>query len=100
MAYQAYKEAHNAGDDGRPDWLARKTCNYMISAIDHCSNLLLGKCYTAEEVNEMKDAQLGAILDQLKSSIDTWDSKKCPPVRLIQNISSSFHHERFTQGSY
>merc|ERR1712106_322830 len=53
----------------------------MISAIDHCSNLLLGDCHTAKEENEMKDAQLGAILDQLKSNIDAWDSEKCPPVR-------------------
>ena len=33
-AYEEYKEAFAAGDDGRPDWLARKSCNYMTKTIE------------------------------------------------------------------
>ena len=33
-AYWAYQKAFDAGDDGRPDWMARKSCNYMTAAVD------------------------------------------------------------------
>jgi len=80
-AYEAYRKSLIIGDDGRPNWMARKTCNYMTSAIDHCTNLLIGGCHTESEVNKMKDNEIKGILEQLKSSIDAWDSDKCPPVR-------------------
>jgi len=80
-AYETYKKSLAAGDDGRPHWLARKSCNYMTSAIDSCSNLLIGSCHSEGEVNEMKDKQIEGILEQLETTIDAWDSDKCPPVR-------------------
>ena len=80
-AYATYQEAYRAGDDGRPNWMARKSCNYMTSTVDHCTNMLLGKCYTWEEVVEMKDQQFKGIIQQLESSIDDWNSDMCPPVR-------------------
>ena len=80
-AYKTYMESVMAGDDGRPHWLARKSCNYMTSTVDHCSNLLIGSCFTEGEVNELKDIQIQGVLEQLKTSIDAWDSDKCPPVR-------------------
>merc|ERR1711915_345839 len=33
-AYQEFMNAVRAGDDGRPDWFARKSCNYMAAAIE------------------------------------------------------------------
>ena len=33
-AYNVYKKAFDAGDDGRPDWMARKSCNYMTAAVE------------------------------------------------------------------
>ena len=36
-AYTEYKQALKAGDDGRPDFLARKSCNYMTEAVEVCS---------------------------------------------------------------
>ena len=33
-AYEDYKAAFQAGDDGRPDWMARKACNYMTGAVE------------------------------------------------------------------
>ena len=33
-AYEDYKKAFQAGDDGRPDWMARKSCNYMTAAVE------------------------------------------------------------------
>merc|ERR1711915_156155 len=48
-AYWAYQKAFDAGDDGRPDWIARKSCNYMTAAVDECTNMLVGKCNTNEE---------------------------------------------------
>jgi len=80
-AYATYQQAYAAGDDGRPNWMARKSCNYMTSTVDHCTNMLLGECYTWEEVVEMKDQQFKGIIQQLETSIDDWNSDMCPPVR-------------------
>jgi len=33
-AYEDYKKAYAAGDDGRPDWMARKSCNYVTATIE------------------------------------------------------------------
>ena len=33
-AYEDYKTVFAAGEDGRPHWVARKTCNYLTEAID------------------------------------------------------------------
>ena len=42
-AYTDYKTVFAKGEDGRPHWVARKTCNYLTSAIDvglsYCSRL-------------------------------------------------------------
>jgi len=80
-AYMTYQAAYQAGDDGRPNWMARKSCNYMTSAVDHCTNMLIGNCHTMEEVVEMKDQQLKDIIKQVQSSVDGWNSDMCPPVR-------------------
>ena len=32
-AYDDYVAAHGAGDDGREDWEARKSCNYVNAAV-------------------------------------------------------------------
>ena len=33
-AYDDYKAALRAGEDGRADWQARKSCNYMTAAVE------------------------------------------------------------------
>merc|ERR1711942_364332 len=80
-AYEEYKEAFAAGDDGRPDWLARKSCNYVTKTIEECSEGMVGECMTEEEVNEMKDHQLKGILEQLSATINEWDTQKCPAMK-------------------
>eukprot|EP00092_Neocalanus_flemingeri_P097067 GFUD01123651.1.p1 GENE.GFUD01123651.1~~GFUD01123651.1.p1 ORF type:complete len:188 (-),score=71.62 GFUD01123651.1:50-613(-) len=81
QAYEDYKAANEAGEDGRPDWLARKSCNYMTAAVEDCGNKLIGVCNTEDEVTKLKDKQLKGILAQLSSSIAEWDSEKCPAVK-------------------
>jgi len=81
QAYTDYKEAFQAGDDGRPDWMARKACNYMTAAVETCGNKLIGKCNSEEEVTANKDHQLTGILIQLQSSVKEWDNDKCPAVK-------------------
>jgi len=80
-AYNDYAAAWMAGDDGWADWMARKSCNYMTAAVEDCGNMLVGDCNTEEEVTGMKDHQLKGILAQLQSSVEEWDSDKCPPVK-------------------
>merc|ERR1711915_1099007 len=81
-AYEEYKVAFQKGDDGRPDWMARKSCNYMTSAVEDCGNMLMKDgCNTQEEVNEMKDHQMEGILHQLQQSVEVWDTDKCPVVK-------------------
>merc|ERR1712130_683783 len=81
-AYEDYKTVFAEGEDGRPHWVARKTCNYLTEAIDVCGNRLLeGGCMTEEKLAKHKDEQIGKSLERVKSSVDYWDSSKCPPVR-------------------
>merc|ERR1711892_1443394 len=79
-AYSVYKKAIKSGDDGKPDWKARKSCNYMTTAIYPCTSLLLGGCNTKQEVDKMNEHQLKGILEKLESTVEEWDSDKCPPV--------------------
>merc|ERR1712212_287569 len=80
-AYEEYKTAITAGEDGRPDWMARKSCNYITATIEECTNKLVGDCATEEEVNDMKDGQLEGLLEQLSDTIEEWDSEKCPAIK-------------------
>lgn len=81
-AYEDYKTVFAQGEDGRPHWVARKTCNYLTEAIDVCGNgLLEGGCMDEEKLAKHKDEQIGKSLERVKSSVDYWDSSKCPPVR-------------------
>eukprot|EP00092_Neocalanus_flemingeri_P061507 GFUD01073963.1.p1 GENE.GFUD01073963.1~~GFUD01073963.1.p1 ORF type:complete len:162 (-),score=54.72 GFUD01073963.1:53-538(-) len=81
LAYKNYQSVLEAGEDGRPDWLARKSCNYMTDAAEECGNKLAGQCYEEEEVMDRKDDQLKGILSQLETSVEGWDSDKCPAVK-------------------
>merc|ERR1719394_2193613 len=80
-AYEDYKKAFQAGDDGRPDWMARKSCNYMTAAVEGCGDKLVGECNTCEEVTAMKDEQLKKVLQNVKSSVKEWDTNKCPATK-------------------
>merc|ERR1719356_1368151 len=80
-AYEDYKNAFQAGDDGRPDWMARKSCNYMTAAVEECGDKLVGECNTCEEVTAMKDEQLKKVLQNVKSSVKEWDTNKCPATK-------------------
>merc|ERR1719365_490117 len=78
-AYESYKAVHGAGDDGRGDWEARKSCNFVNSAVGECGDMLTD-CYGEDEVNAMKDHQVESILKQLERRVGGWDSSKCPVV--------------------
>jgi len=80
-AYVDYQADYAKGEDGKPDWMARKSCNYMTAAVEDCGNKLVGECKTEEEVTARKDEQLKAVLVKLESSVAEWDSDKCPPIK-------------------
>merc|ERR1712183_955312 len=81
-AYTDYQAEWAAGDDGRPHWVARKTCNYLTGSIEDCGNKLVESgCVSQEEVDRMKDNQMAASLQQVKDNVQSWDSTKCPPVK-------------------
>merc|ERR1711970_144947 len=79
-AHEEYKNFFEKGDDGRPDWLARKTCNYMTESVEVCADLL-SDCYSEEELTDQKDSTLKDVLEHITANIDEWDSEKCPPVK-------------------
>merc|ERR1711970_432022 len=79
-AHDEYKNFFEKGDDGRPDWLARKTCNYMTESVEVCADLL-SDCYSEEELTDQKDSTLKDVLEHITANIDEWDSEKCPPVK-------------------
>jgi len=68
-AHMTYAAAVNKGNDGRPDFHARKACNYAEDAIQGCGNQLPGECFTQEQVDEKKDAEIAQILKSLHWSL-------------------------------
>jgi len=81
-AHATYVEAMAQKEDGRPDFRARKSCNYLEDAIEKCSkHLTEHDCNSEEEVTAMKDDQIKRILTTLESSVAEWDSCKCPTVK-------------------
>merc|ERR1712212_1106398 len=92
-AYEEYKTAMAAGEDGRPDWMARKSCNYITATIEECTNQLVGDCATEEEVNDMKDGQLEGLLEQLSDTIKEWDSEKCPAIKAYMDRNAAEDEE-------
>jgi len=82
QAYEEYKAAFEKGDDRKkPDWLARKSCNYLTQSVETCGNKLVGVCKSEEEVTKEKDEQLKHALVKVKQNIPTWDSNKCPAMK-------------------
>lgn len=79
QAYETYVAEHGAGDDGRGDWEARKSCNYVNSAVGECGDVL-ADCFGEDEAVAMQDHQVGAILKQLERSVGGWSSSKCRVV--------------------
>merc|ERR1719264_626330 len=79
QAYETYVAEHGAGDDGRGDWEARKSCNYVDDAFQECGDVL-ADCFGEDETVAMQDHRVGAILKQLERSVGGWDSSKCPDV--------------------
>merc|ERR1711872_904402 len=80
-AYKEYQNDFLAGEDGRPDWFARKACNYLTASIEDCYGKLIGDCATEEDVNDMRDQAIPVVLGQLSESMEEWDSEKCPVVK-------------------
>jgi len=79
-AYADYTAKVKEGSDGKPDFMARKACNYMTAAVEDCAKIL-APCYTEEELNKQKDEQLKQVLAQVQSSIKEWDTNKCPATK-------------------
>merc|ERR1719187_2269655 len=69
------------GEDGRPDYFARKNCNYLSATVEDCYGKLIGDCHTEVEVNELRDEVIPGVLKQLSESDEEWDSEKCPVVK-------------------
>merc|ERR1719348_135634 len=68
QAYATYKEAIERGSDKSPDWMARKSCNYLTDTIDKCGNILVG-CKTQAEVDQEKDEQLNERMAYVKEKL-------------------------------
>jgi len=88
-AYDDYTIAYQRGSDGRPDFMARKACNYITASVEDCGNEMIGNCFSLEEVNTKKHHQIMEVLTVIKRNIKEWDSKKCPAVRVHIERQSS-----------
>jgi len=99
-AYEEYKKAVRAGEDGRPDWMARTSCRYLTSTLGDCSEKLRG-CNTTEEINKARDETIPTVLEQLYKVIKEWDSEKCQIIadhlermsRPEEKVSMSAHQQ-------
>merc|ERR1719474_1870326 len=79
--YDEYKSHLKKGEDGRPDFHARKACNYMTDAVEICGTKHLSKCNSEDEVTKEKDKQLARVLQHIKTTVKEWDSNKCPAIK-------------------
>merc|ERR1719300_1002047 len=79
--YNEYKNYLKKGEDGRPDFHARKACNYMTDAVENCGTKHLSKCNSEDEVTKEKDKQLARVLQHIKATVKEWDSNKCPAIK-------------------
>jgi len=85
-AHQTYINAMKRGDDGRPNFRARKTCNYLVDSIENCGNKLLeDDCNTEEAVTNMKDNQISKVMESIGQTVADFDSCKCPAVKAHLN---------------
>jgi len=80
QAYKNYQVEFSKGKDNKPDWIARKSCNYLMESVEKCGPIL-GPCYTEEELNQEKNKQLTGALKQVKELVKGWDSSKCPVAK-------------------
>merc|ERR1719419_2029067 len=87
-AYQDYRYDFTPGEDGRPDWLARRSCKYLTAAIEGCGDKMIGECYTCEEVTATTDEQMKWVLQQVQLLVNEWDSSKCPAAKYVMNLFS------------
>merc|ERR1711970_1310227 len=96
-AYQNYQTEFGKGNDGRPDWMARKSCNYLTEVYETCGNMLVGVCKSQEEVDNEKDEQLKMASQQVAARIPNWDSEKCPPMKAHLDRLNSDKEETFQE---
>ena len=67
------------GWDGRPDWEARKFCNFHTANLLDCPKLLLGPCYTEDQITKMN---FWDVIDERSvQDIQNWDTGKCLAVK-------------------
>merc|ERR1712183_291095 len=88
-AYAVYQSAMISRPDDRPDWRARKTCNYMTTAIEDCAIKQIGECFTEEEVALLIDREIPKIMAQLSTTVKEWNSELCPVVEDYLNRINS-----------
>jgi len=81
-AHNTYLNNMKKKDDGRPNFRARKTCAYLMEAVETCSNKLMeDDCNTEETVTDMKDSQISKVMRAIGESVADFDSCKCPTVK-------------------
>merc|ERR1712130_377826 len=97
QAYDTYVAERGAGDDGRGDWEARKSCIYVNTAIGECGDVL-NDCYGEDEANARKDHQVATILKQLERTVGGWDSSKCPVVSAYLERQAANNGEEVVDG--
>jgi len=68
--------------DGRAHYKARKVCTYMQEGVEICGNKLCeNNCNTEEQVNNRKDIQIRKMLKHIGTTVENFDSCKCPVVK-------------------
>ena len=91
------KSSVEAGDDGKENFHARKACDYLKMAVEvrkiqfedraykvhveDCGNLLIGTCYSMEDVRKQKDDQFMGIIKQMEQTVQGWNSESCPIIK-------------------
>jgi len=71
-------------DDGRPNFIERKECNYVTVIVEECGKLL-PDCFTDKGALNKIDKRVTEFLEDETSGVKNrpldWDDDKCPVVR-------------------
>jgi len=91
QAYTTYQTELAAGGDGRPDYVERKTCNWITETFQNCHDAMVAtRCKTHSDLNALVDAGLHSIITNLEATQPAWDSSLCP--------TASAHLVRWEEG--
>lgn len=82
----AKQSAAVGGLDGKPDMMARKSCN-LLEGMTGCIDAMSASC--KDGIQAVWKSQGDKMMGMLKQMVPNWDASKCPAAQRIMNGAGS-----------